>query len=396
MADAPPRPAGGKRRHAEIAGGGIGGLALGMMLGRQGWSVRIHERSPAVREIGAGISLRNNCLAVLEHYEVFPRLEPLGSKLRVEFSVNRHGRVMQRRALSGHHRTHVFPRQCVVDVLAQAAREAGAEIVTSSHITAAEPSGALVDADGRRYHADLVVGADGIRSRVRQSLGLGARLSERGTRVNRYLVPTRSFTTDGVMFEHWSGGRRVGIMPSGPGQTFVYLVMPRRDARACALPLDTASWQASYPGLADAFALIAATEGSQYPYQLVDCPKWSSGRVALIGDAAHGMPPTLGQGAGLTMMNAHALAEIVSGALPVEEALAHWEQTVRFISDQTRRWAVRYDQFTRYWPLALRPAVMWAFGHFPALNERMRIADQGLALTSVKLTKKEPLDAVAA
>jgi len=384
------------KRHAEIAGGGIGGLALGMMLGRHGWSVRIHERSPEIREIGAGISLRNNCIAVLEHYDVFPRLEPLGSKLRMELSVDRHGQVMQRRQLSGHFRTHVFPRQSVVDILAQSAREAGAEIVTASHITGAEPSGALIDANGRRYGGDLVVGADGIRSKVRMALRLSARLSERGTQVNRYLIPTRSFTSDDTMFEHWSEGRRVGIMPSGPGQTFVYLVMPRRDRAACALPLDTRSWQRSHPTLADAFEIIARSDGTQYPYNVVACPRWSAGRVALIGDAAHGMPPTLGQGAGLTMMNSHALAEIVSGPRPVEEALADWEQMVRFISDRTRRWAIRYDQFTRHWPLALRPLVMWAFDRFPILNERMRIADQGLALTPVRLDKRGRLDTRAA
>ena len=384
-----------RTRHAEIAGGGIGGLALGMMLGRHGWSVRIHERSPAIREIGAGISLRNNCITVLEQYGVFARLEPLGSRLQVEYSMDGTGRVMQQRAIAGHHRTHVFPRQCVVDALAQAAREEGAEIVGDSHIVGADPAGALIAADGRRFPGDLVVGADGVRAKVRQSLNLDARMWERGTRVNRYLLPTQRFTGDHTMYEHWSRGRRVGIMPSGPGQTFVYMVMPLRDTRACALPLDVESWSDSHPILRDAIGMIAAAEGTQYPYQLVDTPAWSAGRVALLGDAAHGMPPTLGQGAGLTMMNGHALAEMVSISRPVEESLKEWERTVRFITDQTRRWAVRYDQFTRFWPLALRPAVMWAFDRFPALNERMRIADKGLALTSIPL-EPPPAHALAA
>lgn len=55
-------------KHVEIAGGGIAGLSLAMMLARSGWSVRVHERSAETRESGAGIYLRNNSLKVLEEF----------------------------------------------------------------------------------------------------------------------------------------------------------------------------------------------------------------------------------------------------------------------------------------------------------------------------------------
>jgi hypothetical protein len=67
------------------------------------------------------------------------------------------------------------------------------------------------------------------------------------------------------------------------------------------------------------------------------------------------------------------------------EALPAWEAAVRSISDQTQRWALRYDFFTRQWPTSLwfmRPAIIWAFRSVPALNKRMRVADQGLELTA--------------
>ena len=101
----------GVARHAEIAGAGIGGLGLGIMLARHGWSVRVHERSPAIREIGSGISLRNNCIEVLEHYGIFPRLEPHGTMLRLERHFDWRGRFVQQRSFTGHHRTLVLPRQ---------------------------------------------------------------------------------------------------------------------------------------------------------------------------------------------------------------------------------------------------------------------------------------------
>ena len=376
------------QRHAEIAGGGIGGLGLGMMLARHGWTVRLHERSTEIREIGAGIYIKNNSVRVLEHYGVYDKLEPHGTKLDFARIRNAQGRVMQQRPLSGHHRVLVVPRQSLVDVLADAAQEAGVEIVTGSHIVGADPDGALIDDRGQRFAGDLVVAADGHQSKVRDSLNLGARSRELGTLINRYLVPTRSFTPEAVTTEHWSGHRRIGITPSGTGQSYAYVVMPGRDTRGRALPLDVADWRRSHPTLQTELEIFAQAEVTQYPYIMVDCPKWSVGRIAIIGDAAHGLPPTLGQGAGLTLMNAHALAEIVSEAATIQQGLEQWEQTVRFISDATQRWAVRYDRFTRQWPQSLRilrPGIVWAFGRFRFLNERMRIADKGLDLTSVRL-----------
>src|SRR5882757_6753823 len=106
------------QRHAEIAGGGIGGLGLGLMLARHGWTVRVHERSAEIREVGAGIYVKNNSIEVLEHYGIYPQLEPLGTKLQFARIRNAEGRVMQQRPLTGQSRYLVLPRQSLVDVLA--------------------------------------------------------------------------------------------------------------------------------------------------------------------------------------------------------------------------------------------------------------------------------------
>jgi 2-polyprenyl-6-methoxyphenol hydroxylase-like FAD-dependent oxidoreductase len=358
-----------------------------MMLARHGWSVRVHERSPEIREIGAGIYIKNNSLRVLEHYGVASRLTPYATKLEFAHIRDGSGRLMQQRSLSGHSRVIVLPRQALVDALAAAARDVGVEIVTGSEIVEADDKGALVDSRGHRYAADLAVAADGIRSRTRDSLGLGARAVDLRTTIDRFLVQTRSFTHEATTTEYWSGHRRVGITPSGPESSYVYVVMPTGDRAATALPLSVAEWTQSHPCLGTELSLLSKVDASQYPYGLVSCPRWSKGHVAIIGDAAHGLPPTLGQGAGLTLMNSHALAEIVSAGSNVERSLLEWERTVRFISDATQSWATRYDWFTRQWPTSLgllRPAIVWAFGRFKFLNERMRIADRGLDLTSVQ------------
>jgi 2-polyprenyl-6-methoxyphenol hydroxylase-like FAD-dependent oxidoreductase len=371
------------KRHAEIVGGGIGGLSFATMLVRQGWTARIHERSPEIREVGAGIYLRNNAIEILETIEVFGRLAPHGVGLELAQHFDRDGRVMKRHACVGHARVHVFLRQVVVDVLREAAEQAGVEIVTGSAAVVADPAGELVLESGRRLRADLVIAADGARSKVRDSLGVGAHYRSLPTVVNRYLIPSRELAPDLVSREHWSGRYRIGITPCGDDLTYVYQVSPEWDKAAAALPNNVALWSKAFPRLSREIEIFSRTSAIQHNYVIVRCPLWQRGRVAIIGDAAHGLPQTLGQGAGLTLMNAKALAAVLGRSRPVEEALPAWEAAVRSVSDQTQRWALRYDFFTRQWPSPLwfmRPAISRVLHSIPPLNRRMRIADRGLTL----------------
>lgn len=381
--------------HAEIAGGGIGGLSVGMMLARHGWTVRVHERSPEIREIGAGIYIKNNSIEVLEEFGVFDKLAPRGTRLERAEVVRYDGKLLQRRPLAGHSRVYVFPRQALIESLRDAALEAGVEIVTDSHAVAAEESGTLVLENGRRYKGDLIIAADGVRSKVRDSLSLGATYRPLATNINRYLLPTREITPDAVTREHWSGYWRIGITPADERHTYVYQVCPDRDAAAKKLPNDVALWTRAFPRLRRELELFAQADATQYHYHVVSCPRWQRGRVAILGDAAHGLPPTLGQGAGLTIMNSRALVAVLDRATSAEEGIAEWERAVRFISDRTQTWAVRYDWFTRQWPESLgflKPSIVWAFRNFPALNERMRIADKGLRQTSIELRRLRQAD----
>ena len=67
----------------------------------------------------------------------------------------------------------------------------------------------------------------------------------------------------------------------------------------------------------------------------------------------------------------------------VESALRHWEHKVRYLTDITQLWGIRYDKFTKNWPSALRPFIIQLMGRVKFLNERMRIADRGLAVTGL-------------
>ncbi|MFC5608974.1 FAD-dependent oxidoreductase [Variovorax soli] len=377
-------------RTAEIAGGGIGGLATAALLARDGWRVRVHERGEQIREIGAGIYIKNNSIEVLERLGVFERLKPHGLQLHKAEIRFADGSLRQQRTLAGLSRVHVFARQTLIEGLRDAALAAGAEIITNSTVTEAVNGRAIRTADGRTHEADLIVAADGVGSAVRNSLPMRSSFRILPTIIDRFLIEGREFTPEDKTVEHWSGNRRIGVTPAGPNQTYVYMVAPERDAIARQLPLDVRDWSERFPKLAGLMAALGRAPSTQFNYGVVDCEKWAMGRVAILGDAAHGLPPTLGQGAGLTLINAYALAHFLRQTQDVPAAVAQWEQRVRFISDRTQAWACRYDWFTRQWPTrldAMRPLITWAFGRIRYLNESMRIADQGLRLAGIDMQR---------
>ena len=372
-------------RHAEIAGGGIGGLSSAVMLAQQGWTVRVHERSPEIREVGTGIYLKNNAIEVLEEAGIFDRLVPNGVRLERSQVLNREGRIMQDRALKDRSRVHVFLRQTLIEVLRDTAERAGVEIVTGSTAIAADPTGELLLEGGQRLRADLVIAADGVRSRVRNSLGVDGSYKWLPTIVNRYLVTSREITPDPVTREHWSNRCRIGITPCGDDLTYIYQVCPEWDKAAMVLPSNVAFWSERLPPTATEIEILSQTEARQHNFSIVRCLSWQKGAVARHRRCGARLTSNTGSGCRPHSDECARTCRVSSPHPAVAEALPAWETTMRFISDRTQRWAMRYDFFTRQWPTALwfvRPAIIWAFRSLPALNRRMRIADQGLRLTA--------------
>src|SRR5690242_9417145 len=158
-------------RRAEIAGGGFAGLAAACALASRGWRVRVHERADRLRTAGAGINLYENGLRVLEALGAREDAIGDGARARVRETRDQHDRLLSTHAW-GEARVYGVLRQRLVDALAAAARRAGAEIVTGSEAVSATTDGRLLLSNGETLEADLVVAADGVNSRLRDSLGL--------------------------------------------------------------------------------------------------------------------------------------------------------------------------------------------------------------------------------
>ena len=367
-------------RSAIIAGGGIGGLAAGWALARYGWQVRVHERGPEIREIGAGILLMNNSISIFEHYGfadlILSRAVAYEGSLRLEHD----GRLIQRSELAGADRWMGVTRSDLVLGLAEAARRQGVEIVTDSEAVDIDPTGSLTLANGTVERADLVIAADGFRSNLRDRLGLTMRAHDRRSGATRLLIKRTDAESEPIFREYWSGRRRVGIGPVAPDLTYTYLSCPHSDARGCAMPVDVESWRREFPGIADYFDRLAdplAIARHSYAHAVVR--KWSTGRAVVLGDAAHAFPPALGQGAGVAIANGYALARILDREPDTEAALQQWEQRFRWVADQTQRWSLRIDSLTTQWPRPLsfvRRVMLWGIGQLSAMNSRVRVADR--------------------
>jgi 2-polyprenyl-6-methoxyphenol hydroxylase-like FAD-dependent oxidoreductase len=311
--------------------------------------VRLHERADRLRTAGAGINVYDNGLRVLEALGAYQDTIRGGARAR-----SRETRDEQDRLLSIHHwdiRVYGVLRQRMIDALAAAARRAGAEIVTGSEGVAATPEGELQLADGTTLKADLVVAADGVNSRIRDALGLVSRRRYLADGCIRVLIPEDS-SKDTRTVEYWSGNRRLLYNPCSDSHLYLALSMPHEDAAARALPLDKALWKRSFPRLAALIERIG-DDGRYDRFEYIRLRRWSTGRVAVIGDAAHAIPPNIGQGAGCAMMNALSLAVYLENASDVRTALATWETLERPLTDHTQRISLLFGMPT-FWPARLR------------------------------------------
>lgn len=345
----------------EIAGAGLGGLTAAAALAARGWSVRVHEKGRELREIGAGIYLWENALRSLEAVGAYAEVAATGEHIRSPELRDHKHRLLQREWLRDG-RLITIPRRSLHGALVRAARDNGVDIVTSSPVAGASPDGSLELMDGTTVSADLVIGADGVHSRVRESLAIRTThrwLADGGIRIVIPRTEAEAASAEGRMnIEYWSGTRRILVAACSRTELYVALTALESDTAAKAIPIDKELWKRSFPCLA---GLIDRLDGEARwdRFQVIRVERWSKGRAVLLGDSAHAMAPNLGQGGACAMMNALGLAVALEEERDVERALALWERRERPLTDHTQRLSTFYSALTT-WPDSMRDLVFGA------------------------------------
>lgn len=369
-----------EQRHAEIAGAGIAGLSAAVFLARVGWSVAVHEQAPVVSDLGAGLLLKPNSTQKLTEAGVASRFPNAPAIVDGYECRNGDGKIISSYTHTGKLAAICPLRQEVVTALRDTAIDAGVKIHTGSRMIAADPDGILRGDDGRSYPADLVVAADGWKSTVRDSVAPAVIARQLTHGATRTVIPRLGHETVSILQEYWSGARRVGFTPVSPSLLYVFLSAPGSDERGRAVePIDVDAWSSSFPCLEPSILeRLSRATAVHHSYCYVRTEVWHRGRVAILGDAANAMPPTLAQGAGLAIMNAAGLALELGSQSDVSAALVSWQRKYRPITVSTQDWAMRYLRVANSW-LTRRAGLqgyVLAMSRVPALNRRMRIADR--------------------
>jgi 2-polyprenyl-6-methoxyphenol hydroxylase-like FAD-dependent oxidoreductase len=198
-----------------------------------------------------------------------------------------------------------------------------------------------------------------------------------GDGCGRHLVDRRPDDVGAKIVEAWDGGRRIGLVPCNPEKVYIYLCCPADDLEGRDQEdgqLDT--WKKSFPAYAGYIDRIPPGQ-PWLAFGDVRSPRWSRGRVAIVGDAASAMPPNLGQAGCLAMMNGVLLAEYLDQHTSVEDALVAWERDVRGVTDQTQRYSRFYGWIGTEWPHAMqdvRSAVIGALAKSEKFQARVNVA----------------------
>jgi 2-methyl-3-hydroxypyridine 5-carboxylic acid dioxygenase len=334
--------------HAVIAGAGFAGLTAATALAQRGWSVRLHEKGPELRAFGAGIYLWHNGLRVLEGIGA---LEDVlnGSHTPPTYETRRHNLTVSRETFNGLP-WRIMTRQHLHDALANKARQAGVDVRLNSEVVKADPSGKIELASGEKLEADLVIGADGVGSKVRDSVGFE---QDRWISVDgliRMLVPRKKKelghgewdnTID--MWNFWPRVQRILYSPCNENELYLGFMAPAVDPKGSAVPIQFDYWMELFPFLEPVLVEAAKKDTARYDrYETTKLDSWTRGKVALIGDAAHAMCPALAQGAGCAMVNALSLAMELEEIPEVEAAVTSWEKRMRPLTDRCQEISGEY------------------------------------------------------
>jgi 2-polyprenyl-6-methoxyphenol hydroxylase-like FAD-dependent oxidoreductase len=359
-------------RHAEIAGAGISGLGLACMLRAQGWSVRVHEQSTQVRDGGAALALGQNGVNALRRMGALEKALEGGRRVDYWNIMDASERILQEDHVTSE--LYSIPRSSLLRSVYERALDLGVEVVTESRM-AGYRQGRLIAETGEEFPADLVVGADGTWSVIRRSFaeqGVPVRelnLKVAGLRTN---IPRDPSDTTSRMLEWLSGTRRVGLLPLNEDESYLYMFASDSDVDGRRTPIDVDSWTRSYPYLRSVFERVPADAVFREIIE-IRCGSWTLDNAALIGDAAFGMAPNLGQGACTGLQAAVSLGDAVAHAADIPIALAQWQRSERPHVDYVQKWSGRYSRWCSKTPpfaTPVRSALFSAWGRSEKLQRR--------------------------
>ncbi|MFT4269469.1 MAG: FAD-dependent monooxygenase [Pantoea sp.] len=314
-----------------IVGAGLGGLAAGSLLQKAGFNVQVYEQSPAFSRLGAGIHMGPNVLKVFRRMGIEQQLEDLASHPDFWFSRDGEtGEYLSRIPLGEFARkeygaAYVTVHRGDLQAMQMTSLEPGS-VHFGKCLSSVEDSGSdvvLRFQDGSEERADIVIGADGINSKLREHL-LGVEApTYSGWVAHRALIRGEQLRKYNLDFEDcvkwWSEDRHL----------MVYYTTKSRDEYYYVSGVPHPAWDFKGSFVDSSQQEMLETFGHYHPVvqALIECsenvtkwpllnrqplPVWSEGRIVLLGDACHPMKPHMAQGAAMAIEDAAMLARCLT------------------------------------------------------------------------------------
>lgn len=312
-----------------IIGAGIGGLATAAALLQRGFEVQIYEQAAALGEVGAGIQMTPNAAKILRALGVQEGLDRFGFRPQAIYGLNwRTGAESFRTPLLGYcdrvygadyYQIHRADLHMMLRALVPPER-----IHLGHRCAHVEQDGArarIAFENGEIAEADLVIGADGIRSAIRAQFFSQADPSYTGCMCWRAVVPLDPADRDLVLpgSSMWFGPRGHVVTYYVRGGTAVNIVAihqtDRWEAESWSIPSTREELCATYEGWHPRLLALLGRTQEVFKWGLFDrdpMTRWTQGCVTLLGDAAHPMLPFLSQGAAMAIEDGYVLARALA------------------------------------------------------------------------------------
>ena len=329
-----------------IVGAGIGGLVSALCLDAKGHKVKIYEQAEILSELGAGIQLSPNATKVLNYLGLFKDLEPYifepNSFQFLNFST---GKVISERKLGEaikkdfNSPNYDIHRADLQRVLLNKIKVKNIDIHSNMKVTNVgnNKNSAFIEVDGKEIQADLVIGADGIHSKVSDSLFGKKEIIYTGNVAWRMLIPVEILPENLILPDT--------TVWLGPNKHFVTYHVNGGKNLNCVCLVEQDGWfneswsekgeieelKKAYKGWNRTIETLLqhADPNTLYKWALHDrlpMKQWSKGRIIVLGDAAHPMLPFLAQGAAMAIEDGAVLANCIDNFDEVEEALKYFEK----------------------------------------------------------------------
>jgi 2-polyprenyl-6-methoxyphenol hydroxylase-like FAD-dependent oxidoreductase len=340
-----------------VVGGGIAGLSTAIGLRRTGHEVMVLERAPRIDPIGAGLTLFANAMSALDRLGIRGAVAAQGAPAKRSAILTWEGRELAQVPWDLLEGTIAIHR---ADLQRELAAAAG-EVRLGAEITAVEQhdDGVVArGADGSEEWGDLLVGADGLGSVLRSAIAdVGPRYA--GYTAWRGVSPVP--VEPGRLTESWGVGERFGLVDIGGARTYWFATKNAPEGEPDEPEGKKAEIVRRFSGWHEPIAAIAESTDKgavlrNDVYYLEPLPRWSEGRIVLVGDAAHATTPGIGQGAAQAIEDAVVLADRLAASGDLATALGEYEAIRRPRAEAVLKMSRRVDQAAQ-----LASPVGWRF-----------------------------------